>query len=360
MSATADDHSTPQPDEPRPADAESPPSVKPAELAKEIEAAGLRMHRTRCQLLTALAPYDRSRHWALSGDRTGAHWVARTLDVSLGTAREWLRIAHALEALPGVRAAFAERRLSYAAVRVLTRIAVDHPDRQEELVDLAAGVNAADLAPVLARWCLDHEDDATRDRRNRRHTHLSFRTEPDGMATMVLRLPALQMGAVHAAVDARVMQGGVATDDPPEDGRPSLGRQRALAMVDLLTSGTGAHVDTEVIVHVRADGCSMHDGTPIADSTVAALVDEAFIRVLIHDAEGHPIDASGRQRHPNTRQRRVVDERQPRCVDCGGSELLEYDHDPDYEVSHHTVVDELYRRCWRCHRVRHARASGPG
>jgi hypothetical protein len=339
------------------ADASWPRSATPAQLEQQIQRAGRRLHRARCQLLAALAAYDRSGHWAFTGAPTCAHWVAVTLDVRVGTAREWLRIAHALDGLASVRVAFSEGRLSYASVRMLTRIAVDHPERQDELVGLAAGVAAADLGPLLARWCVRNEDDRTRERRHRRHTHLSTHVDADGMATLVARLPVVLMGAVQAAIDTRVMQGRAKAPDQPDADHLSLGHQRALALVDLLTDGDGARVLTEVIVHVRSDGCSLHDGTPIADNAVAALIDEAFLRVLIHDAEGHPINASGRQRHPHTRQRRVVDERQPCCVDCGGTDLLEYDHDPEFAVSRHTVIDELYRRCWRCHRARHAGTS---
>jgi len=34
--------------------------------------------------------------------------------------------------------------------------------------------------------------------------------------------------------------------------------------------------------------------------------------------------------------------------------LLQYDHEPDFEQSAHTVVDELKARCPTCHHKRHA------
>jgi hypothetical protein len=33
---------------------------------------------------------------------------------------------------------------------------------------------------------------------------------------------------------------------------------------------------------------------------------------------------------------------------------LEYDHEPAYALTGHTVVDELRQRCWTCHHTRHA------
>ena len=122
-------------------------------------------------------------------------------------------------------------------------------------------------------------------------------------------------------------------------------------------AGGGARVISEVIIHVRGDGCTLDDGTPIADSAVARLLSQAFIRVLIHDAERRPINASSRQRHPTQRQKRVVHERDRKCVDCGSTDLLRYDHDPDYEQSRHTTTDELKLRCAPCHHKRHGKPA---
>ena len=127
-----------------------------------------------------------------------------------------------------------------------------------------------------------------------------------------------------------------------------------MPLLAVLTGG-GSRVVTEVVVHVRGDGCTLDDGTPVAESAVARLLSEAFIRVLIHDAERRPINASGRRRHPTTRQKRVVRQRDGACVDCGSTDLLRYDHDPDYQQTHHTTIDELKLRCAPCHHKRHAK-----
>ena len=74
---------------------------------------------------------------------------------------------------------------------------------------------------------------------------------------------------------------------------------------------------------------------------------------MVDDNEGNPVDAGSRRRHPTTRQRRVVNERDRSCVDCGRADLLEYDHVPDYETSGHTITSELQLRCAPCHHKRH-------
>lgn len=134
---------------------------------------------------------------------------------------------------------------------------------------------------------------------------------------------------------------------------PSLAQQRADAFVALFL-GLPIELNTEVVVHVRGDGTTFDDGTPTTNHAVLRQLDRAFIRLLIHDAERRPINASSRRRHPSTRQKRVVMEaHRHECVDCQGTDLLELDHNPPYHQTRHTVTGELEPRCAPCHRARH-------
>lgn len=96
----------------------------------------------------------------------------------------------------------------------------------------------------------------------------------------------------------------------------SLAQQHTDAVAALVVEGGGG-MEAEVVVHVRGDGCTLDDGTPLAGSVVERIAPSAFIRALIHDTEGRPVNASGRQRHPTSRQQRVVKERDRVCRDCG-------------------------------------------
>jgi hypothetical protein len=339
--------------------------LDPRELGARIVLLGRRLGSLHHDLVRTAVAYDLSGMWATSGHSTCAAWIAETLAVSLGTAREWLRVGHALTTLPDVDASFHAGRLSYGQVRTLTRIAIDHPDRASELVDLAERTPARHLAVALAAWIAANEDPDALARRHRRETGLSARTEPDGMGVITLRLPPLHHGAVMAAIDATVMTTksaqNASTDASSshtvaDDGRASLAQQRAAALVDLVTTG-GASVATELIIHVRADGATLGDGTPIADTLAERLVPESFIRAMIHDAESHPINVSGRHRHPTDRQKLVVTERDRTCT-CGATTFLHHHHEPPFEESKRTLVDELQLKCHACHRRRHAGDRG--
>ena len=138
---------------------------------------------------------------------------------------------------------------------------------------------------------------------------------------------------------------------------PSFGQQRADAFM-LLFLGANIEVVTEVIIHVRGDGNTFDDGTPITTSALCRGLYESFIRLMLHDIDRSPVDASNRRRHPTTRQKRVVMEAHAHeCVDCQSTDLLELDHNPTFEQTRHTVTSELEPRCAPCHRARHR--TGP-
>jgi len=172
------------------------------------------------------------------------------------------------------------------------------------------------------------------------------------MVVGTFRLPPLSGGQLMAAVDAEVKGRRPDASADASARWPSFARQRAEALVELATSG-GASVETEVVLHVRGDGCTLDDGTPIVGSVIERIAPESFIRVLIHDAERRPINASGRHRYPTDRQRRVVHERDRHCP-CGSDEFLQYHHDPPFDESKQTVVEELWLRCPPCHHDDHA------
>jgi hypothetical protein len=302
------------------------------------------------QLIARIGELDASEEWAADGATSCAHWIASALEVDLSTAREWVRVGRALRLLDEVDAAFADGRVSYSKVRTLSRIAT--PETQSELLELADHVPAGRLGHALAAWQMRRETPAETESRQRSKMALWWHSDADGMAVMTVRLLPADMARVQAAVDGRVRNRRPDASADASTRWPSLANQRADAFVELCRDGVGG-VTTEVVLHIRGDGCTMDDGTPVAESVVARIAPTAFVRALIHDAEGHPVNASGRHRHPTTRQRRVVHERDRRCVDCGATDLLEYDHDPPFEETHRTVVDELRMRCASCHHRRH-------
>ncbi|MBW0104012.1 DUF222 domain-containing protein [Pseudonocardia sp. KRD-291] len=69
------------------------------------------------------AEFDARGSWAGPGLRSCAHWLGWRVGLDHRTARDHLRVAHALTRLPATTEAFAAGRISYSKVRALTRVA---------------------------------------------------------------------------------------------------------------------------------------------------------------------------------------------------------------------------------------------
>lgn len=317
-------------------------------IADELLSVGRQSTSVMYRLVKLCAAFERSTEWAFAGLPTASHWIAMNMDVELSTAREWVRVGKVLEGLPRCDAAFASGRLSYSKIRTLTRVA--KPENEAELLVIAETVPAAFFKRALAAWSMKNEDPSDIDERQQRERGMFVSTEADGSLLAVVRLPAFEGGTYIAAVDAEMMRNRSRLN--ASAGASTRAQQRADALLRLIIEGP-AKVETEVIIHVRGDGCSLDDGSPVSESVVERIAPTSFIRALIHDAQGRPINASGRQRHPTERQKRVVKERDRHCVDCGSNDFEQYDHVPDYEITKHTLIDELVLRCSRCHTKRH-------
>jgi len=319
-----------------------------ASLTDQLEAVVETWAQSHCDLVALAAEFADSPEWILTGSPTAAHWLAIIADVEPCTAREWIRIGRRLAELPAIAYAFRTHAISYSKVRTLTRLAT--PDNEHELLDIATTATAAERGKALAAWfhrSSTEEDIADYHDQQR---SVKWRTEPDGMVTFSLRLQPFLAGMLIAFLTTSIMR-----TRPQRNAAgkwPTVTQQLADALHALVTEGAGS-IETEVVVHVRGDGNTLDDGTPIPDSVVAGLIPTAFISALVHDSNGDPIDATNRRRHPNRRQKRLVKERDKTCNDCGRNELLEYDHVPAYEEAGHTITKELHLRCAPCHHHRH-------
>jgi hypothetical protein len=94
------------------------------------------MHRTTAtmavasaQCLRAVAQYDQRKLWRRDGATAMSSWLAARYGLAWGTAREWVRVAHALRRLPRIAEAYADGRLSWDQLRPLTRFATPETDQ---------------------------------------------------------------------------------------------------------------------------------------------------------------------------------------------------------------------------------------
>ncbi len=160
--------------------------------------------RSQQALVLLAADIDDSGCWLAEGHTTPAAWIAVAADVETCTAREWLRISHALRRLPHTKAAYENNDLSYAKVRALTRVAT--AENEADLLPIAFEWPANQLACALAVWMRDNTDPEALDRHHQRQRSFSTRVDPDGMHRFSIAIGPETGGTLNAAIEAIVMR----------------------------------------------------------------------------------------------------------------------------------------------------------
>jgi len=121
------------------------PDLTPIEvLDRNILTLCTRINAATYELLVMIREFDERAGFLQWGLADCATWLAWRCDLSMTTAREKLRVAHALKVLPAIAATFATGELSYAKVRELTRVA--DRDNEQRLLDFALRTTATNVA----------------------------------------------------------------------------------------------------------------------------------------------------------------------------------------------------------------------
>jgi hypothetical protein len=92
-------------------------------LGDRIAELAAHLHAATYRLLVPLREFDAREGWAGVGFRSCAHWLSWRTGIAPGAAREKVRAARALGALPAVADAMRRGELSFAKVRAITRVA---------------------------------------------------------------------------------------------------------------------------------------------------------------------------------------------------------------------------------------------
>jgi hypothetical protein len=221
------------------------PCTKPEGLTETIDRATAAMAAASADALRAVAAHDEGRLWERDGATSMTSWLAARYGLAWGTAREWVRVSHALRDLPAIFRIYAEGRLSWDQLRPLTRFATAETDEYW-----------AQRAPRLRPWTLHRE--ATRHERARqkdanrvhRMRSLSLWWDPE-LPVLYLEgmLAAEQGAALQKALERRAEQ--VVLADRPDSPQ---GARLADALVELVT---GSHEDAAsvptIVVHAGAE-----------------------------------------------------------------------------------------------------------
>src|SRR5436190_1391837 len=107
--------------------------------------------------LDMLAAFDDRGGWALDGHRTCVSWLTHNCGMARSTAKDRLRVAHELQRRPVLHSALAGGELSYAKVKILTRIENLGDDSDRLFVAAAAAVTVADTERMYQHYKLNRQ-----------------------------------------------------------------------------------------------------------------------------------------------------------------------------------------------------------
>src|SRR5438876_9694776 len=150
-----------------------------AELSAHLDAATAR-------LLDLIRDFDARGGWN-TGFRSCAAWLSWRVGLDLGAARERVRVAHALGALPLLADALARGELSYAKVRALTRVAT--PETEARLLVVGREGTAAHVERIVRGWRkVDRVAEAREAKQRHTSRALHVYQDEDGMVIVRGRL----------------------------------------------------------------------------------------------------------------------------------------------------------------------------
>jgi hypothetical protein len=114
------------------------------ELDQNILTLCTRINAATYELLVMIRQFDERAGWLQWGLDNCAEWLAWRCDLAMTTARDKVRVAHALKQLPLISQAFASGELSYSKVKAMTRVA--NRENEETLLTFALRHTAITVA----------------------------------------------------------------------------------------------------------------------------------------------------------------------------------------------------------------------
>lgn len=357
------------------------------------------------RFLHLLADFDARDGWAGSGVRSCAHWLSWRCSLDLRTAREYVRVARALQGLPKVSAALADGRISYSKVRAVSRVAT--PKNEDDLLHAALHNPAAHLDRLVRGLLKARREDDEPDPRPRPRNQVQWRWDDDGSLVLWGKLEAddgarLLAGlarmdeerrraershADHAGCDETAVVHGSAEPLTGRDGsaepswsvsgrHPSDLGPALVAAAELLCSEVEApvfapaadvvvHTDIESLVQGTAgtdnqtpqEGATarIDDGPALPSSTLQRLACDGRIVLSVDGPDGRTVDLGHKRRRPNQAQLQALWRRDRGCAHpgCGRTRFLHAHHVVSWASGGRTDLDNLVLLCGEHHRDLH-------
>lgn len=331
------------------------------ELDRSILSLCARINAATYELLVMIREFDERVGWAKWGLHSCAEWLAWRCDLSLATAREKVRVAHALKTLRLISEAFSSGELSYSKVRSLTRVACT--DNEEELLAFALRNTTAFVAERCRELRMGSADSIGVAERAFANRALRVRRDADrGMMSISVDLP-LEAGelldtALGKARNAEALELADVVDT-------SWSKRQADAFVTILReyvggsseAGSAASDNYLVTIHVDQTALAGDGGrAALPVESVKRLCCDGNAVVITEDHNSQPLTIGRKSRIIPTAIQRAVRARDNGCCrfpGCRNSRFVHCHHVEHWSNGGETSLDNLLLLCTRHHTLVH-------
>jgi len=365
---------------------EHQPAIQPRnldEIESEITELGAHIHAATYRLLELIREFDEREGWGRPGLKSCAHWLNWKVGISLGAAREKVRVAHALKDLPKVSDAFRQGQISFSKVRAMTRVAT--PENEEYLMMIARHGTASHMERLVGFFRKVKRIEAL-EAENQRHElrEMHWHVDDDGSYVIKARLTPEQgervLKAVESAMDEEFneRQGAPAEEstaalDSPVSEPVAQRRADALARVaegflggEAGTTGgerSTIHLHTDLDT-LRQDGesaeSSLDSGAKISAETSRRLACDCGVVHWEEDEDGDVLNIGRKSRSIPPAIRRALKRRDHGCrfPGCTAHKYVDAHHIQHWADGGETKMDNLVLLCRHHHRLVHEGGYG--
>lgn len=328
------------------------------ELDQQILTLSTHINAATYELLVMIREFDERAGWLQWGLNNCAEWLAWRCDLSTTTAREKVRVAHALKKLPAISTAFSSGELSYAKVRALTRVA--DKENEQALLEFALRSTAVNVADRCRELRCGSE--ASFDTAARAHANRSLRIRRDhqrNMMTITVELPLDSGELVEKALDKARDD---TSPDLPDPADSSWSARQADAFVNLVSgflSGDSGQSNDNYLVTVHVDHSALggddgRSGLPV--ESVRRLCCDSHAVVITEDEKGEPLSIGRKSRVVPKSIQRAVRARDNDCCTfpgCNNRRFLDCHHVEHWSDGGETSLDNLMLLCTKHHTLVH-------
>ena len=335
------------------------------ELEVAIVSCAAHINAATYELLLLVRQFDERAGFLRCGLGNCAEWLAWRCDLSLTTAKEKVRVAHALKTLPLISSAFSQGELSYTKVRELTRVA--NRDNQQALLDFALRATATHVAQRCRELRMGDEASIDMAASAFARRSLSIRRDPHRGTMIVSMELSMDTGellekALDKARDDEVL-------DLPDPADTSWSARQADALRNLVTaylSGTGNNKQSNdqcqnknflVTIHVDQSALQGKEGrSALPIETVKRLCCDSHAVVLTENEKGEPLSIGRKSRIvPKGIERavRARDNNRCRFPGCHHRRFLDCHHVEHWSNNGETSLDNQMLLCTTHHTLVH-------